>query len=717
MRLLSAHMENFRLLRDLDLNFSTDPKRKLTVIRAANETGKTTILNALQWALYGDGGLPNKGADYRLHPIDWDISSGPTVRIAVGVDFEVVKYNRIAGVVKEHTRRYRIIRAAIEELQGTEWQRTSTTVRLFELTPTGSQPIDPPEAIVNDELPQELREVFFTDGDRALSFIESDVAVSTKRDRVQRAIRSLLGLGIIEDAIRHVKKSSADINKQVRQIGGGSDLSTVVTQLDSATDDIAKLEQELAVAKENFVAFDEKLAEVARKLDEALRRGDREQLRRELEAAGKSIQRLDDRLAVAVREHSALFKSEALARDILEPALSKAFALLKQLHDSGRIPNTTIPVLEDRLAALTCICGESLADDSGAGTARRKHIQHLIDSSRHADETQAIVTRLYFGSKGLEGLPVNDDDRWLAKYAAVVKNRDGLTVLREEEGQKLKALEVRLDALPETDVQALREVSRQYSEQRDRFNSQKSKLETQLEAASDRRDQLSFKRDRLLREQKKGARIVSDLEVSQDVLTVLSHAYQQITDDELKKVSDLMNATFLEMIGADPDQGAVIKRAEISPEFDILVFGPDQRRLNPDRDLNGASRRALTLSFILALTKVSEVEAPNVIDTPLGMMSGYVKRSVLQTAIRESSQLVLLLTHSEISGCEELIDQYAGRIFTLTNPTHYPKMLVNMPPTQERKVLRCDCDHRHVCSICERREESNDTVLAAEILS
>ena len=61
----------------------------------------------------------------------------------------------------------------------------------------------------------------------------------------------------------------------------------------------------------------------------------------------------------------------------------------------------------------------------------------------------------------------------------------------------------------------------------------------------------------------------------------------------------------------------------------------------PDRDLNGASRRALTLAFILALTKVSEVEAPNIIDTPLGMMSGYVKRSVLMTAIRESSQLEL----------------------------------------------------------------------------
>jgi DNA sulfur modification protein DndD len=41
-------------------------------------------------------------------------------------------------------------------------------------------------------------------------------------------------------------------------------------------------------------------------------------------------------------------------------------------------------------------------------------------------------------------------------------------------------------------------------------------------------------------------------------------------------------------------------------------------------------------------------------------------------------------------------------VYTLTNPTHYPKMLVNAPPTSERMVLRCNCDHRRHCSLCER---------------
>ena len=156
------------------------------------------------------------------------------------------------------------------------------------------------------------------------------------------------------------------------------------------------------------------------------------------------------------------------------------------------------------------------------------------------------------------------------------------------------------------------------------------------------------------------------------------------------------------MIGADPEQGAIIRRAEISQDFDIIVYGPNDRTLNPDRDLNGASRRALTLSFILALTLVSEVKAPNVIDTPLGMTSGFVKRSILSTAVRESAQLILFLTHDEITGCEEIIDKAAGVVFTLTNPAHYPKMLVNDPGVVERKIFRCACDHRSHCERCRR---------------
>lgn len=702
MKLIRAEFENFRLLRHLSLDFATDNTGKLTVIRAENETGKTTILTALQWALYGDDALPGKGQDYRLHPIDWDASDGKRVGISVQVEFETTGLRRSPKGLIETKRQYRIIRSTYETLNGAQWDRAPSSVKLFRLTDTGSEPIDPPEAVINEELPPELREVFFTDGDRALSFIEATSA-NIKRERVQKAIRSLLGLGVIEDALKHVKKAASEVNKAAKGIGADKQLTEIASRLEQIDKDSGEIEEKIDDAKTQFSAFDEKLADLQKKIDAALVKGDREKLKRDIEQAEGQLKKIDNQRVAAAKEHSDLFRSVALARDLAAPVLQKGLGKLAELHNEGKIPNTTIPVLEERLKGTVCICGESLDSDDPGGNRRREHIQHLIDESRRADALQSTITDLYFGSRTLQPDQVADEERWLAEYTKVVERRDELEIMREEQGKKLKALEAQLDDIPDTDIQGLRDTKRQYAEQRDRFNSDRSRYETQLEGLKKEREGLVAKRDNLLREQKKGARILAELEVTQDIERVLKNSYDRITNEELGKVSELMNSIFLEMIGADPEQGAIIRRAEINQHFDIVVYGPSDRTLNPDRDLNGASRRALTLAFILALTKVSEVEAPNVIDTPLGMMSGYVKRSVLRTAIRESSQLVLFLTRSEIADCEEILDEEAGRVITLTNPVHYPRMLMNDPQVNERTVLRCECNHRQECRLCQRR--------------
>ena len=713
MKLIRAEFENFRLLRHLKIDFATDSIKKLTVIRAENETGKTTILNGLQWALYGDDALPGKGQDYRLHPIDWNVSDGKRVPISVEVEFETTTLRQSRRGLIETRRQYRIVRSANETLNGARWERSPSTALLFHRTDTGDVPIDPPEAQIREELPAELREVFFTDGDRALSFIEAAVSVRTKRHRVQEAVRSLLGLGVIEDVLSHVKKTASKVNKAAKGIDSGGRLTQIATQLEQIDEETAKLEEKIEDANAQFSTFDEKLAEIQKQLDAALVKGDREKLKREIEHAERQLKQIDNQRAAAAKEHADLFRSLSLSRDLLAPVLIKGLRKLNELRDQGKIPNTTLPVLEERLRGSTCICGETLDLNDTNGKRRRAHIQNLIDESRKADALQSRLTDLHFGSTSLQPDQVTDNERWLAEYAKVVERRDELGIMHQEQGKRLKALEAQLDDIPDTNIQGLRETKRLYMEQRDRFNAARSRYEAQLEGLRKEREGRVLQRENLLREQKKGARILAELEITQDVERVLRNSYERITNEELSKVSSLMNAVFLEMIGADPEQGAIIRKAAISKDFDIVVYGPNDRTLNPDRDLNGASRRALTLAFILALAKVSDVEAPNVIDTPLGMMSGYVKKSVLRTAIRESSQLVLFLTRSEIADCEEILDTEAGLVITLTNPAHYPRMLVNDPQVNERTILRCECNHRQECRLCRRLEAEAEMELAS----
>lgn len=708
MKLIRAHFQNFRLLRRLRLDFSTDGDRKLTVIRAENESGKTTILTGLQWAFYGDNALPDGGSEYRLHPIDWDSSEGKSVPIIVEVEFETTSLRRGQHGTVEVTRRYRAIRSAEETLSGTTWRRVASTVKLFRITDAGDEPIDPPDAQIKEELPFDLRDVFFTDGDRALNFIEA--TVRAKRERVQKAIRSLLGLGVIKKTQGHVKKAASEVNTAAKSIGADQKLTSVVTRLQEIETDTAALDDDITDANDQIARLDGAVAENQRRLEAALVKGNRDELKRDIERTRRDRKKIESQQQAAGKDHVGLFGSLALSRDLLGPLLAAAFARLDDLHDKGKIPNTTVPVLEERLKVTTCICGESLDDAERDGQRRRDHIQRMIDDSRAADELQSMVTDLYYGSAPLLPERVAHGEHWLSRYSVVAKRRDELDEMAVDYGKRQKALEARLEDVKDAGIQELRHAQRQYIDTRDQFHAKRSRCETRLEGLRGEQRSLTRQRDNLLKQKERGALLLAQLEVTQDVAQVLANAYQRMEKDELSKVSESMNSIFLIMIGSDPEQGAIIKEAAINQDFDIIVYGPNDRRLNPDRDLNGASRRALTMAFVLALTKVSEVEAPNVIDTPLGMMSGYVKRSVLKSAIDESAQLILFLTRSEIADCEEILDRKAGRVMTLTNTAHYPLMLANDPGIHERMVLRCDCGHRMECSQCQRLRDEESAI-------
>lgn len=706
MKLLSAKFRNFRMLRDLELDFSHDPIRRLTVIRAANESGKTTILHGLQWALYGDAALPNRGVGFRLHPVDWKANEDKLVLITVTVEFELTTLSPTSE--GKMCQRYRLIRSTSEHMDS-NFSRSAPTVELIQITDAGEEQFPQPESFINDELPLELREVFFTDGDRALSFIKADSAPSTKRERVQRAIHSLLGLEVINASIQHVKRSESDANKETKRLHGAGKLNEVVTRLEASVKKREKLENDLEDAKQQCRAFIEKYEATDRKISVALERGNREELRKDRDRVHEEIKQLKKLLEEANKDHSGLLCGQSIAAGLLAPVLKRAYDRLDQMYDRGEIPDAMIPVLSNCLESKVCICGVTLEPGILGDEERRVHIQKLIDDSQSADEVKKIITDLYYRQKPLRvEATARLNTSWLEEYRKVTERRNDLQEQREVKGRESKGLEKKLGSLPDTDIQGLREACRGYKDQSDRFLKKRATLENELKHLRMEINTLTEKRNTLLRQQEKGTRIRAKLDATQDVLKVLNSARERITNEELQKVSDQMNIIFLEMIGADPEQGAIIQRAEISREFDIIVYGPDGRTLNPDRDINGASRRALTLAFILALTKVSEVEAPNVIDTPLGMTSGFVKRSMLRTAVRESKQLVLFLTHDEIHRCEDIIDEKAGLVYTLTNPVHYPKMLINDPGVVEIKAIRCSCDHRSSCKVCERRLNSED---------
>ena len=141
-----AMFKNFRALRDIEITFSVDPEKHLTVIRAENGTGKTSMLYALTWGLFGDRGLPvgvRERARYRLHPIDWDVNNdGADVEISVEIHFSMEDEDGTGN------RNFRVIRTGKETVEADGFIPHRSEVRAYRETTAGWHEINDPTAFL-----------------------------------------------------------------------------------------------------------------------------------------------------------------------------------------------------------------------------------------------------------------------------------------------------------------------------------------------------------------------------------------------------------------------------------------------------------------------------------------------------------------------------------------------------------------------------------------
>ena len=247
--------------------------------------------------------------------------------------------------------------------------------------------------------------------------------------------------------------------------------------------------------------------------------------------------------------------------------------------------------------------------------------------------------------------------------------------------------------------------------------------ETELEHAEDRQTG----QERELDEAQKKAAISSELalkrDIAEDLTNLVGNVLGVLQGDYVGRVSTRMRELFMEIVGAPDDpvredfDPVLYAGVHIDDEYNIVVDTHENKRLDPDFELSGASKRALTLSFIWALMEVSGATVPRMIDTPLGMVSGGVKFRMVDAITKPptdghpSFQVILFLTRAELRDVEELIDERAGASMTLTCSAHYPADLIYPQGTMYPISRICSCDHRHSCRICARHYDERHGVI------
>ena len=177
-----ATFANFRQLRDVCIEFGSDFEKPLTIIRAENRTGKTTMLTALSWALFGDKALKNR-SEYRMHPLDWD-HENEGFSVDISVEYVLILIKKWMGLISLSLQ---IKRSSLElsiKVMSINLVSTQTVVlRKYLIRALRTLPI--PMLLYRDLI---VSRNLFTDDDRTLKFIDSEDSVGRRKDRVDKQL-------------------------------------------------------------------------------------------------------------------------------------------------------------------------------------------------------------------------------------------------------------------------------------------------------------------------------------------------------------------------------------------------------------------------------------------------------------------------------------------------------------------------------------------------
>ena len=244
-------IENFVCFENITIEPSTNRERPLTVIRAENASGKTSLLRAIRWGMYGEEGLPDNASQFSLHPADWN-PDADGIRTKVAICFETDGSSRDnpegnpTNTVYEVSRTVKTVAQKPTHKNAPDFRRIDEHAELMRQDPSGAWL--PHEAgvahVVSQLLPIDLKDFFVMDADEAADFVGGSenkvIRPQVVIEKTSFAVRSLLGLDVFEVAKDRVEKIADEFGRAATRAVGNVALNRQQEKLDEMRKDLEK---------------------------------------------------------------------------------------------------------------------------------------------------------------------------------------------------------------------------------------------------------------------------------------------------------------------------------------------------------------------------------------------------------------------------------------------------------------------------------------------
>ena len=172
------------------IHFATDEHRNVTVIRGVNGTGKTSLLTALNWCLYGDSFFKEDSREFvNRHAL---------------ANAENVETSVELGFVDQEIE-YRVERKR-------QWLLDNKTTFLLQ-----EEDEDPDfDSTASDKIrsiiPEDVSAHFFFDGEKIDNF-----AKQGNESEIRSAVHSVLRIEVFERGIAHLERTAQDYQRELKR--------------------------------------------------------------------------------------------------------------------------------------------------------------------------------------------------------------------------------------------------------------------------------------------------------------------------------------------------------------------------------------------------------------------------------------------------------------------------------------------------------------------
>jgi len=630
-------LHNFGVYRDRQVLAFAPPttKRPITLVGGLNGGGKTTILEALHLALYGQLAPVSgrRGLSYEAY-LESMVHHGAEPGEGAGV--ELAFSTQVSGA----SQTFRIHRS---------WSVTSERVR-ERLTVARDGRIDReltdrwPEQ-VEAFVPRGVAPFFFFDAEQVESLADLEAASEVLRT----AVGALLGL----DLVGRLQEDLIVLERRKKSSRASTSIQAEIARLEGEIEELRRTEgrarQEVATARVRVERVGAELGDV----ETRFRRdgGDLFERRHDLES---DRARLAEELRSREGDLRELAAGPACFLTILDQ-LEAAAGQAALEHEIQR-ERSLAALLEERDAAVL----ERLTLHPRA----LKDVERALREDREARRPRPIELIVDLAAEGsiqlrslLDATLPQEADR----LAELEELRSGLR-------SQLDLVEQRLAGVPSSD--AIDGLVRERDAARGELSVAEAALRdaegrlSQVEAdLADRARRLAKVLEATARERLEGedaSRIVAH---AAKVRATLERFRVEATRRHLTRIEALIMESLSQLLRKE----RLIRGLHLDPAtFGFELTGEDGQRLDP-RKLSAGERQLLAISMLWGLARSSGRPLPVIIDTPLGRLDATHRVHLIERYFpRASHQVVLLATDDEIDeAAYERLKPYLGRAYEL----------------------------------------------------